>query len=125
MTRATDSAVYEFDLSDRLRKTLRHSDESARSMADYFGVEPATISRWMNGHTAPNEASIKLWALKMGVSYKWLKYGETPSPDGDGAPGSTLPQLDSNQQPFDCADEQVSEVAEVVELRPFELEPAA
>ena len=36
-----------------------------------------------------------------------------------------LPGLDSNQQPFDYTDGEVSGVAEVVELHPIELDPAA
>ena len=36
---------------------------------------------------------------------------EAPSPDGDGASGSALPQLDSNQQPFDYTDAQLRAAA--------------
>ena len=126
MTRATDlAAVYEFDMPDRMRKTLRHSSETAASMARYLDVEPESVSRWINGRSTPSGAVVKLWALKMGVSYDWLKNGETPPPDGDGVSGSALPQLDSNQQPFDYTDGEVSGVAEVVELHPIELDPAA
>ena len=40
MTRATDlAAVYEFDMPDRMRKTLRHSSETAASMARYLDVD--------------------------------------------------------------------------------------
>lgn len=111
MTQAVDRGVYEFDLPDRMRKTLRHSNESAKSMAEYLGVEPESVSRWINGRSTPSEAVVKLWALRMGVSYNWLKNGETPPPDGDGVSGSTLPQLDSNQQPFDYTFAQLAAAA--------------
>lgn len=52
MTRATDlAAVYEFDMPDRMRKTLRHSSETAASMARYLDVEPESVSRWINGRS--------------------------------------------------------------------------
>lgn len=85
-------SVYEFDLPDRLRKTLRHSTMSATEMADYLGVGRETVSRWLNAKTEPSEAIVKLWAIRMGVSYQWLRNGEAPSPDGDGAPDVVRPK---------------------------------
>ena len=88
-------AVPAFDLADRLRKSLRHSDIGVQEMADYLEVERNTVGRWINGRNVPAPATIKLWALRTGVPYAWLRTGEVPAgPEG-------CPEQDSNLQPTD------------------------
>lgn len=53
-------------------------------MADHLGVARNTVSNWINGHghKPPRDAYLRLWALRTGVPFKWLKYGEvTPEDD--------------------------------------------
>ncbi|WP_373454423.1 helix-turn-helix domain-containing protein [Rhodococcus sp. 05-2255-3B1] len=92
-------------MSDRLKKALAHSDVSVTEMADYLGVTRETISRWINGRTKIGKAPLRLWALRTGVRLAWIEHGtavaESPRPDGDPNGGSSLPHLDSNQEPFD------------------------
>lgn len=68
--------IPEFDLADRLRKALRHADVSVQSMAEYLEVSRNTIGNWINGHTRPRPAEMKLWALRCGVPYEWLIGGD-------------------------------------------------
>ena len=59
-----------------------------------------TVVNYESEATTPKPLVVKMWAMATGVDSRWLETGKAPSPgDGDGA--SALPQLDSNQQPFD------------------------
>ena len=71
-------------MPDRLRKSLRVADLGVQEMADYLEVERNTISRWINGRTNPPAAALRLWAMRTGVNYAWIRNGETPTADGDG-----------------------------------------
>lgn len=62
----------EFDLADRLRKSLRHSGFSSQQMGEYLEVSRHTVSNWLNGHTRPRPAELKMWAMRVGVPYTWL-----------------------------------------------------
>lgn len=90
----------EFDLADRLRKSLRVSGVSVQEMADYLEVNRNTIGRWMAGSSEPKALYLRMWALRNKVPLEWLQTGqvkdETPSPDGDGV-SSPLPDL--NRRP--------------------------
>jgi transcriptional regulator with XRE-family HTH domain len=111
-TQPINSHIPEWDMADRMRKTLRDSGLSVQAIADEFGVSRNTIGSWINGHIVPNPPAIRLWALRFGVPLEWLVDGTTPpEPDGPdgGVPAPTpvkkgrkkLPHLDSNQKPFD------------------------
>lgn len=99
--------VPEFDMADRMRKSLRVADVSVQEMADYLEVERNTISRWINGRTHPPASSLRLWAMRTGVDYRWLRNGEEPQPEMAGAPLRGLPRLDLNQRPSDYVEPQV------------------
>lgn len=90
----TSPTVPVFDLADRLRKSLRVADISVQDMADYLEVSRNTIGRWINGHGEPNGAAVRLWALRCGVPYVWLRHGVVPEGDGP-----ERPRQDSNLQP--------------------------
>lgn len=95
-----DPRLLEFNQSDRMDKALRLSGVTGREMADYLGITPSTVSRYINGKADVPLQTLRLWALRTGVPFRWLQTGETPAgprPDG----GEMLPLLDSNQQPFD------------------------
>lgn len=106
----------------RLEIARRTVAASQRDFAKLIGVSQNTVQRAEAGHPM-KRTTVLAWAMATGVDLDWLETGETPPPDGDGVPGSTLPQLDSNQQPFDNTD------AEVIELYPAHepgiLDPAA
>ncbi len=92
--------VPEFDLADRMRKALRTSGVGSMEMADYLGVTRATVSNWINGHVKPSLQSLRLWAMRTGVDFDWLRTGEDPHQlEADEGVSAMLPRLDSNQQP--------------------------
>lgn len=76
----------EFDLADRMRKALRVSGVKAGEMADYLDVANGTVSTWINGRIVPSAQTLRLWAMRTGVPYAWLRDGETenPRPEPDG-----------------------------------------
>lgn len=86
MSTALNEVVLEFDLADRMRKTLRHTGISVQQMADYLGVSRNTVGSWINGHTPPDRRTILLWAMRTGVPVEWLETGQVPTtPDGEGS----------------------------------------
>ena len=91
--------VPEFDLADRMRKALRTSGIGVQEMADYLEVGRNTVSTWINGRIVPSAQTVRLWALRTGVSYPWLREGTENPRQGDPGGGVSLPRLDSNQQP--------------------------
>lgn len=86
--------IPEFDLADRMRKALRISGLSQEEMADYLGVSRNTVSNWINGHWGkpPRDAYLRLWALRTGVPYEWLKKGKNATAgNGGGSPTPWYP----------------------------------
>ncbi len=68
--------AWDWTLGDRMKKSLRVSGMSRDDMAEYLGVAPATVSTWMNDHIHPSTQTQRLWALKTGARYEWLKSGK-------------------------------------------------
>lgn len=109
-------------VGDRCGRARRFAGHEQAAFAELLGTSRRTVSRIESGVKVPTRAELVSWSFATGVDLHWLETGEAPSPgDGDGA--SALPQLDSNQQPFDNTD------AEVIELylahEPDILDPAA
>lgn len=77
-----------WDLADRMRKSLREANIGVIEMASYLEVNRNTVGTWLNGHNRPSPATMRLWAMRCGVPFEWLRDGE-------------LPRVDSNHQPFD------------------------
>jgi len=67
--------VPEWDLADRMRKSLRISGRSVQEMSDYLGVAPTTVSTWINGRHRPSRPVLRLWAMRCGVPLEWLLEG--------------------------------------------------
>jgi transcriptional regulator with XRE-family HTH domain len=65
-----------WELADRLRKSMRDAELTTAEMAEELEVSRATVSNWLNGHTRPPASSIRLWAIKCGVDYRWLRDGD-------------------------------------------------
>lgn len=80
MTSARENvgSIPEWDLPDRMRKSLRASGVGVQEMADYLGVARNTVSTWVNGHIAPSKQTLRLWAMRTGVPLIWLETG-TPA----------------------------------------------
>jgi transcriptional regulator with XRE-family HTH domain len=55
-----------------MRKALREADIGVQEMADYLGVARNTVSTWINGRIPPSKQTLRLWAMRTGVSYEWL-----------------------------------------------------
>lgn len=86
----------------RLEIARRTVAASQRDFAKLIGVSQNTVQRAESGQPM-KRTTVLAWAMATGVDLQWLETGE--------APGSTLPQLDSNQQPFDYTDVQLRAVA--------------
>lgn len=67
-----DGDVPEWDLADRMRKSLRHAGMSPGQMAVYLGVGGNTVSTWINGRIEPSFQTLRLWSLRTGVDLEWL-----------------------------------------------------
>lgn len=92
--------IPQWDVADRMRKALRHSGVGVQEIAEYLDVSRNTVSTWINGRIEPSTQTLRLWALRCGVPYDWLRDGKAPGGDPDGGGHSDgLPRLDSNQQP--------------------------
>jgi transcriptional regulator with XRE-family HTH domain len=109
-----------WDLADRMAKSLRVADIGVQEMAEYLGVHRNTVGGWLSGRIKPTKTTIQKWAKRTTVPFEWLKDGDgtsasrsAPLSEGVGsATGqpyrrrgkvrrvSSLPRLDSNQQPF-------------------------
>ena len=69
-----------WDLADRLRKSLREAGLGVQEMADYLGVSRGAVGNWINGRNRPSAPTLRLWAMRTGVSYRWLRKGEGLGP---------------------------------------------
>lgn len=65
----------EWDLADRMRKSLRHAGLGVQEMADYMGVSASSVSNWINGRIRPTKPTQRLWAMRTGVPFSWLAEG--------------------------------------------------
>lgn len=84
--------VPKWDMADRMRKSLRDAGIGVQDMADYLEISRNTVGNYINGHTPPPGPVLRLWAMRCGVPYEWLRLGGDPldSPRGGGAtPGIT------------------------------------
>jgi transcriptional regulator with XRE-family HTH domain len=81
---------FEFDLADRLRKSLRVSGVSVGSMARSLGVSRNTVSNWINGRGEPRIEQLTIWAAITDAPLSWLETGVPPSL-GENDDGMTRP----------------------------------
>jgi transcriptional regulator with XRE-family HTH domain len=66
----------QWDVADRMRKALRSADIGLQEIADYLGVSRHSAGRWINGGITPSTQTLRLWALRCGVTYEWLVSGD-------------------------------------------------
>lgn len=79
----TPNLALDWDLADRLRKSLRVADISVQEMADTLEVSRNTVGNWMSGRRNPSGPYLRVWALRTGVPFRWLRDGEAVGPDTD------------------------------------------
>lgn len=84
-----EAAVPEWDLADRMRKSLRHAGVDVQQIADYLGVSRTSVSAWINGRIRPSKRTLMLWAIRCGVPFSWLTEG-TPDRAKAGARSGNL-----------------------------------
>lgn len=82
----------QWDLADRLRKSLRISGVTSNAMGEYLDLSRTSISAYINGRTHPDQRTLRLWALRTGVPLEWLEHGADPGDDPDG--GGEVPHTD-------------------------------
>lgn len=70
---ASLAGVPEWDIADRMRKALRQADVGPQEMAGYLDVTRQSVGNWINGRIEPSVQTLRLWALRTGVSYDWLR----------------------------------------------------
>ena len=86
MSTQTNRPELEFDLLDRLHKSLRISGKGSSALADELGVHRNTIANYMSGRTPIDRRTLIAWAMSTGVPLEWLEHGVTSTNDDpDGA----------------------------------------
>jgi transcriptional regulator with XRE-family HTH domain len=68
-----------------MRKSLRVAGLTTEAMADYLGVQRTTVSTWLNEKFSPSVQTLRLWAIRCGVSYEWLMTGKPANPPAEEA----------------------------------------
>lgn len=82
-TNETPWAHLEFDLCDRLRKSLRVSGMGVSQIAAVLGVDRNTVSNYLGGRTNPTRPTLTTWAIATGVPLSWLLTGEVTADEAD------------------------------------------
>jgi transcriptional regulator with XRE-family HTH domain len=72
--------IPQWDIADRLRKSLRESDLGVQEMADYLRVSRNTVSAWINGRGPINPDCLPKWAHLTGFPQQWIEHGEGAGP---------------------------------------------
>ena len=79
MTEMRDSGVIPPTYTGlRMRMALEYAKIPAGDMAEFLEVNPTTLSRWLNGHSPVKRSTLRLWAMRTGVSFHWLDTGMAP-----------------------------------------------
>ena len=72
--------VLKFDLADRLVKARRIADVKQSEIAEELGVRRQTVSAYESGLVIPRVGFLRLWAMRCGVPFEWLRSGDLPEP---------------------------------------------
>lgn len=80
----TTATIPQWRIQDRLARALDEAGLSVQEMADELEVHRNTIGNYLAGRR-PSKATLGVWAIRCGVPYRWLAFGEAPE-DGDTTP---------------------------------------
>lgn len=100
----------EWDVADRLRKSLRGSGVSVQEMADTLECSRNTVGNYINGRTSPDYPALRLWAMRTGYPIGWLRDGIEPT--GTDPDGATSPHVTSGNDVLNA-----TRTAQVIEVR--------
>ena len=81
-----EGLVPQWDLPDRMGKSLRTANVGVQEIADYLDVHRNTVSGWLHGRIRPDVRTLRLWALRTGVLYDWLLCGDEAAPSDEQRP---------------------------------------
>ena len=87
MSDAQAHGIPHFQMRHRLDLALETADVSIQEMSAELGVHRNTVSNYLSGRTLPPTSAVKVWALRCGVPYEWLRTGLEPHDGGPSAPG--------------------------------------
>lgn len=59
-------------LASRMYRAMRDAGIRPRVMANYLGVSRQSVTNWTGSRITPDTRTLRLWALRTGVSYGWL-----------------------------------------------------
>lgn len=85
----TSPGPIEWDLTDRLAKSLKVGGVGKREMAEHLGVARNTVTNYLSGRTTPTVSTLRVWALRCGVPFEWLRDGVDPPANPSGPDGTT------------------------------------
>lgn len=86
MSEQTETVVYDFDMADRLRKSVRHTDLSVEELAEELGYSRQSVSAWTSGRSTPRRSVLLAWSMRTGYDVGWLETGAAPAGRPDGGP---------------------------------------
>jgi transcriptional regulator with XRE-family HTH domain len=62
----------------RMERARRAAGVGVQEMATYLDVARNTVSTWLHDRVRPSDQTLRLWALRCGVSLDWLRTGQVP-----------------------------------------------
>jgi transcriptional regulator with XRE-family HTH domain len=88
--------IPQWDMYDRMAKSLKEAGISIAEAAAYFDVHRNTVSGWLHERINPDTRTLRLWAMMTGVPYEWLKDGIEPADGPNGAGPGGGANIDPN-----------------------------
>ena len=67
---------FTFTLADRMRKAITVAGLAQSDIARHLGVDPRTVTRWLNGHSRPSIGYLRAWAQVTEAPLDWLMVGD-------------------------------------------------
>ena len=67
--------------AENFRSTLKAQNKTQSDAAEFFDVSDNTIGNWINGRITPSIETMQGIADWLGVSLKWLMFGDDETPD--------------------------------------------
>ncbi len=90
--------IPQWDMYDRMAKSLKDAHISIAEAATYFGVHRNTVSGWLHERINPDTRTLRLWAVMTNVPYEWLKAGIDPTQGPGGGSPFDHPEADREKK---------------------------